>query len=172
MNEYDFLKVNKILELTIMEDELNNVEDILNKLIEEMLELSLELVKKDEEGIAEELYDVFNTSISLLYILEGEEKINFLFNNDSKSNFIILDLKELINETRLLNSFFHIDTKFQSKTGIKTKNKLNEKIETIINSVRIFIKMNVKIRNKVKIIMDKKLNKWENKLLVFQKTNI
>lgn len=164
----EFLKVNEIIILIEKENLKNNLLEknlLISKLVEEMLEMAETFITKNIETIIEENYDVYNTAVSLFINHYG--KIDLIYKiklPDEKIN----TLTNTLNNARLLNSYLHIDTIFQSKTGLKSKKELESLLLMIINQssntiIKYINKDNKLLLSTTKMI-EKKLNKWERKL--------
>lgn len=170
-NLIDFFDVNRVINLAKKELEHNNISNELKigKGVEESLEVMESLLIGNINEELEESYDVINTTINTLVALDQELIIHNIFNNEFK----MIEQKEyflkLIKETRKINSYQHLNTIQESKSGIKN---IAELIESLVNMIKISIINILRILYENKNYIDffqnevnRKNNKWESKLI-------
>lgn len=167
ISDLSFFEVDRIITLSdrdIGHKEENVRELALNKVIEEILELIEVLIEQGDnlDLIIEENYDVFNSAVSCYYLFFGSEELN---NNYSPMADHYNNAIHLTKDCRLLNSYFHTDTIYQSKTGLKNIEDFKELLMKIIKNSAYSIKRHSN-NNKLydsNIMVHKKLDKWESK---------
>jgi len=167
----EIFQIERISDLTKLE--INNLADeygyqividgMVAKVTEEILELSVEIIKNNEEGIIEECYDVINTSISLMIILYMKDIPEFV-NSINKNTSEPVNAISLIEYGRLFNSYTHIDTSFQSKTGLNSEEELQIKLKQLISNIVCFVDISSRIDSLEKLTKIK-LDKWESKII-------
>jgi NTP pyrophosphatase (non-canonical NTP hydrolase) len=167
----NILQLNRIKKLTKQELSLSNdlkvsIKKMVAKTTEEVLELSIEILKNDSEDlIIEECYDVINTATSLLY-MRGVLNLSSIVENIDTSDTSLVTPITLLEYARTLNSYTHINTSYQSKTGLQSKEYVDEVLVDIVRDVVVFINTEYRIKF-IADLTERKLNKWENKLNSF-----
>lgn len=141
-----------------------------SKLTEEMLELLEELISvHNTPTLIEEAYDVFNCALSVYLSITK-------FNNIEQTYDMVLtqyntcmpfDRLSLLSMTRKNNSFQHINTNYQSKSGLKSTDEYMSLLQIIIGDSlnTIMLYLNENIEDDVEELFTKKLDKWEAKYI-------
>lgn len=138
----------------------------LNKPIPESYSEKL-LLKKD---ILEESYDVFNSCLSTFVLVFGEKEFDnikpIILEKSKDEN--ILNISSMLKRIELINSYHHIGTMFQSKSGLKDliefKNELISIISLCFNKCFHNFKQDLNF-NEMDDLSTRKLDKWEGKLV-------
>lgn len=175
---FDFFDFDRILKLTEIEIEVSKKENndmkflndkIVAKLTEELTELTDAMIDNETDEIIEESYDVFNTALSTYFYLFGIKNIEVLKNKILKGKSIgsELTLKTTNDLVRMNNSYLHLDTVYQSKTGLKTISEYEELlIEVMSNSLTTALSFErVQDLNDTYLMVKRKLDKWEGKIV-------
>jgi len=166
----DIFQIKRIEKLTKLElagskDLAYSTDKMVAKTAEEVLELTIEILKDNDMGIIEESYDVINTNVSLMLML-GIEDIAGLIDGVNKHYTGEVNPINLIEYARKLNSYAHIDTTYQSKTGLTSVEDLKKCIIYLMIDVVCFVSDSSRRLSIINGLSQRKLDKWENKLIV------
>lgn len=178
-NRFDVYGINRVIDLTKLqllakgysEDLLESLPSeelvsMVGKSVEEMIEFGDELwdrhmLSGTNDKLIEEAYDSLNSTASVYAFLFDD--IKEVFNSETSGIvYRFHDTPILLNDIRLMNSYMHMDSNYQSKTGLTSKNLKNFMIRIIHNFIVTLESFEEDVL--IQELVIRKLDKWESKL--------